>query len=382
MLMLLLVLTGCDEVIWSSKKSDRFIVAFDREAELSPILDELEAAGVRIIDRLDIISGISCYLNEEQMDLVRDMPSFRYVELDVELYMLEAAPPQPLLIRNYRMAPADESIDWGVKRIRAPEAWELSTGKDVRVGVIDTGIAADHPDLPGAVIGGFNAIDGGSYADDNNHGTYVASVLAARRNGVGMVGVAPDALLYSIKVMNSDGRGFISDIIEGCQWAIGEKIPVVNMSLGAEYNSIALREAIDEAAFQGMSVIAASGNEGDGQVLYPAGHDVAVCVGASNMDDRRMSWSNYGQALKENGALAPGEWILASDRFGELSRVSGTSIAAPHVTGIFALLLESGQIERESLREFIFQSASRSEDPDESSGHGIVDAKKALDLMQ
>lgn len=380
-LMILLLLTGCSEVIWSSKKSDRFIVTFDREVELSPILDELEAAGIRILDRLDIISGISCYLDEEQMMLVKAMPSFRYVELDFELYMLETEQPQPLFVRSYQMAPASESIDWGLKRINAPEAWESATGKNVRVGVIDTGIAADHPDLQGAVIGGFNAIDGGSYEDDNNHGTHVASVLAARRNGMGIVGVAPDALLYSIKVMNSEGRGYISDVIEGCQWAIAEKIPVVNMSLGSDYQSTALREAISEAASQGLSIIAAAGNDGNGQVLSPAREDVAICVGASDMDDQRAPWSNYGQALKENGALAPGDWILAADKDGGWRRVSGTSIAAPHVTGIFALLLETGRIERESLRRFVLQSASKSENPGEFSGHGIVNARKALDLV-
>jgi subtilisin family serine protease len=378
--MLLLILAGCEEVIWSSKKSDRFIVVFDRDAELSNILDELEASGIQVIDRLDIISGISCYLNEEQMEFVRAMPDFRYVELDVKLHMLKDPPPQILLV-NYQMAPAADTTDWGIKRIRAPEAWEVSTGKNVVVGVVDTGINAAIPDLQGAVMGGFNAIDGSSYSDNNNHGTYVASVIAARRNGVGIVGVAPDAMLYSIKVMDSSGSGFISDIIEGCQWAIGERIPVVNMSLGSDYQSNALREAMSEAAAQGLSVIAASGNDGDGQVLYPAAYDVAICVGASDENDERVSWSNYGQALKENGVLAPGNWILATDRSGELVRVSGTSIATPHVTGIFALLLEKGQIERDSLRRLVLQSASRSENPNNISGHGIVDARKALDLL-
>jgi subtilisin family serine protease len=388
-LVIVFILAGCSEVILSPGRSYRFIVTFDQETELPPILDELEAEGVQILDRLDIISGISCYLNEEQMELIQALPSVRYIEPDLELYMLEAEPPEPLFVRDHNMAPASENIDWGVRRISAPEAWEGATGKDVRVGVIDTGIATAHPDVRGAVVGGFNAVDGGSYEDDNNHGTYVASVLAARRNGVGIVGVAPDALLYAIKVLNSGGRGYISDVIEGCQWALKEGLPVVNMSLGSGYKSTAMREAMAIAASRGMSAIAAAGNEGERGIFFPARNDVAICVGASGMDDQRVSWSNYGPALKGNGVLAPGDWILAAGKDGGWRKVSGTSIAAPHVTGIIALLLEMKRAggtgipasERESLRRSVFESASQFENPDEFRGHGIVNAKKALDVM-
>ena len=356
-------------------------MAFDRDAELSPILDELEAEGIQILDRLDIISGISCELNEEQMELILSLPSVRYIEPDFKLFMLESEPPLPLFAVDYYMAPADEDIDWGVKRISAPEAWETATGRDVRVGVIDTGISTSHLDLQGAVIGGFNAIDGGSYEDDNNHGTYVASVLAGRRNGLGLVGVAPDALLYAIKALGSDGQGYISDVIEGCQWALKEGLPAVNMSLGSRHESIAMQEAMAVATSQGMITIAAAGNEGERGLFSPARDDVTICVGASNVEDKRAPWSNYGQALKEKGVLAPGDWILAAERNGGWRRVSGTSIATPHVTGVIALLLEANQVDYDSLRAFVFEGASQPQSPDDFSGHGIVNARKTLDLM-
>ena len=376
-----IIFAGCSEVIYWSEVTGRFIVMFDPEAKFSPILDELKAEGIRIIDTLHIISGISCELNKEQTEYVLAMPSFRHVELDVELFMLEASPPRPLLTRDYQMAPAGENIDWGVKRISGPEAWETATGRDVTVGIIDTGIATSHPDLQGAVIGGYNAIDGGSYEDDNDHGTYVASVIAARENGVGIVGVAPDAMLYAIKVMGSDGRGYISNVIEGCQWALNMGLPVVNMSLGSSHESVALQEAMSAVASQGMSTIVATGNEGERGVYYPARNDVAICVGASGADGQRREWSNYGPALKENGVLAPGDWILAAEKNGGWRRVSGTSIATPHVTGIIALLLEKNQFGREFLRKFVFQGASQYEKPDEFSGHGAVNARNALDIV-
>jgi subtilisin len=379
--MIACVFLGCSDTIYWSESSGRFMVMFDREAELPPILDRLKAKGIRILDRLDIISGISCHLNKEQMEFVQMIPSVRYIELDLELFMLETDPPAPLIVMDYQMAPADESVDWGVRRINAPEAWETATGRGVRVGIVDTGIATAHPDLRGAVIGGFNAIDNGSYEDDNDHGTYVASVVAARRNGVGIVGVAPDALLYAIKVMGDDGRGYISDVIEGCQWAIEEGLSVVNMSLGSTYGSVALREAMSALTSQGVSTIVAAGNEGERGVFFPARDDVAVCVGGSGMDDKRVSWSNYGSALKENGVLAPGDWIQAAKKDGGWRRVSGTSIAAPHVTGLIALMLEIERLDRDSLRRFVFEGASQFDDPDEFSGYGVINARRSLDIV-
>jgi subtilisin len=375
-LILLLMLPGCSEVILLPNRSYRFIVTFNRQMELLPILEQIDEAGIQVIDRLDIVQGISCYLNEEQMAFVRSLPSVRYIEPDLELFMLE-----PLLASSFQESPASETIDWGVRHIAAPEAWEIATGRGVRVGVIDTGIAIAHPDLQGAVVGGFNAINGGSYEDDNDHGTYVASVLAARRNGTGIVGVAPEALLYSIKALGADGRGYISDVIEGCQWALNQGIPVVNMSLGSDYDSIAIQEAIDAAASRGMSVVAAAGNDGQRGILSPAKNDVAICVGGSGMSDERVSWSNYGPELKKNGVLAPGDWVLAGTRNGKWRRVSGTSIATPHVTGIFALLMQLRQLERESLRRFVLEGASRTDNPDEFGGHGVVNARKTLEAM-
>ena len=379
-LLLLLVLGGCSTLI-ISRGSERFIVMFDPGAELSPVFDELRAAGVQILDRLDIISGISCYLTEEQMELVQALSAVRYIELDLKLFMLETQPPRPLFLRDCQMAPAREIVDWGVKRISAPEAWGTATGEGVRIGVIDTGIAVGHPDLQGAVVGGFNAVDGGSYADDNSHGTYVASVLAARKNGVGVIGVAPDAQLYAIKALGSDGSGYISDMIEGCQWALEEGIPVVNMSLGSTHRSTALQAAMSVAASQGMITVAAVGNDGERGVFFPAGNDVAICVAGSGMDDQRMPWSNYGSSLQENGVAAPGDWILAATKDGGWQRVSGTSIATPHVTGIVALLLEIESVGRESARKFVFEGASQFETPDEFRGHGVVNAEKTLDAM-
>jgi hypothetical protein len=138
---------------------------------------------------------------------------------------------------------------------------------------------------------------------------------------------------------------------------------------------------MDIVASQGMIVVAAAGNDGQRGIFYPARNRVAVCVGASDMDNQRKSWSNYGAAIREYGVLAPGDWILAASRDGKWKRVAGTSIATPHVTGVIALLLEANCDKRELVRRFVFEGASQFEAPDESSGHGVVNARRSLDLM-
>src|SRR5262249_48794038 len=140
----------------------------------------------------------------------------------------------------------------------------------VRVGVIDTGIDANHPDLHANVAGGYNAIDSGKpYFDDNGHGTHVSGTIAGARDGRGVVGVAPKAALYAIKVLNAEGSGYTSDIIKGIVWAANNHIQVVNMSLSAPMGSIFERLAMQYAAARGVTIVAAAGNSGGG-VEYPA----------------------------------------------------------------------------------------------------------------
>jgi subtilisin family serine protease len=376
---MIFTLIGCGDIVSVLNGSDRFIVAFDRKIELSYVIDGLKPRGIEVTKRLDIINGIACHLSDSEESFIRSLPFVRYIEPDDELYRLEEESPEHLFA--FSMVSENENIDWGVKRINAPDVWNIATGNGVKIGIIDTGIDTKHPDLIGAVAGGYDAVNGLSYEDDNDHGTYVASVISARRNGVGIVGVAPDAMLYAVKVMGSDGKGYISDVLDGCQWVIKEGLRVVNMSLGSNHQSKAIREAMDALTYNKVITVVATGNEGKLGVYSPAKDNVTICVGGSGMDNSRMSWSNYGMELKENGVLAPGDWIQVANKSGGWQRVAGTSIATPHVTGIVALLLEMGCNDPELIRKFVFSGASQSNNPNEFNGHGLVNAKKTLELM-
>jgi len=374
-------------IIFSSCKIDPFpdtertIIAFDAQTDY---LNALERLGVKVTRELGIISGVQANLTDDQRAALSDLPFVRYIERDVQVFALDMEVKSLKFTLTGEATPDDE-MDWGLEKIRANECWVNATGAGVRIGIIDTGIYADHPDLQGAVVDGYNAIDGGSWTDDNNHGTYVATVTAARRNNIGIIGVAPDASLYAIKVLSASGSGYSSDVCEGYEWAVNEGLDVVNLSLGSYSQSRAMAEAMERAGYAGVGTVAAAGNDGRSPVIYPARNPKAIVVGAAAMDGNVSSFSNYGPAMigtvnadgeiEGGGVIAPGEWVLAGNKLGEYQRVSGTSIATPYVTGLVALLIEMGWCER----KFIFGAASRAGKPDEYYGYGLIDAKQTIE---
>ncbi|MFI0452229.1 S8 family serine peptidase [Actinomadura sp. 6N118] len=254
------------------------------------------------------------------------------------------------------------SLDKSVPRIGAPAAWQAgSTGKGVTVGVLDTGIDAGHPDLADAVAASkdFTGNTKG-VQDGNGHGTHVASIITG--DGVAdrrFRGVAPDAKLAVGKVLGDDGSGSMSQVIAGMEWAAGQRLRVVNLSLGASLPSDGtdpVSTAVNTLTERtGTLFVVASGNAGaDGSVGVPGVADAALTVGAVDGDDNRAPFSSSGPR-RGDGAVkpditAPGVEIAAARAQGtELGepvgdhyvRASGTSMAAPHVAGAAALLAQA-----------------------------------------
>ncbi|MFN2345977.1 MAG: S8 family serine peptidase, partial [Dermatophilaceae bacterium] len=234
---------------------------------------------------------------------------------------------------------------------------------DVDVAVIDTGIDWEHPDLN--VVGGINCASGspfrascsGNGDDDHYHGTHVAGTIAAIDNGVGVVGVAPGARLHAVKVLNSQGSGYISWIIAGIDWvaARADIIEVANMSLGGSGYSDAQYKAIQGAVDKGVAFAVAAGNsDADASGFSPGGFDNVLSVSAladfdgkagglgghtcrEDVDDTLADFSNWGSAVD---IAAPGVCILSTYPIeqGEYGTISGTSMASPHAAGALALL--------------------------------------------
>ncbi len=238
-----------------------------------------------------------------------------------------------------RRPPPGQRVPWGVGFVRAPGAWARSRGQGVKVAVVDTGVDLRHPDLQGRLAGGYNALrPGRDPADDNGHGTHVAGTAAASDDAGGVVGVAPEAHLYAVKVLDAFGSGMLSDLVDGLHWCLGEGIQVVNMSLGSEHTNATFAEAIRRAHEGGLLLVAAAGNSGPGQdtVQYPARYPETVSVSAINAGGSMPDFASRGPRVD---ILAPGQDVLSDWPGGGLRTLSGTSMAAPHVSGAAALLL-------------------------------------------
>lgn len=234
---------------------------------------------------------------------------------------------------------SSQTVPWGVTRISAPSAWSLSRGANVKVAVLDTGIARSHPDLKDNLAGCVNFIQSWKTCeDDNGHGTHVSGIIAARDNTTGVVGVAPLAKLYSLKVLNRQGSGYLSDIIEALDWSVTNGIQVVNMSLGTTSDVQSFHDAVIRVSHAGISQVAAAGNSGPGAntVNYPGAYPEVIGVAATDSLDFVPSWSSRGPQVD---IAAPGVSIRSTYlKFG-YKELSGTSMASPHVAATAALRL-------------------------------------------
>jgi len=233
----------------------------------------------------------------------------------------------------------------GVELIQAPKIWNKTKGKGVTVAVLDTGCDSIHPDLQERIIGGRNFTDDDEsnpniFLDYNGHGTHVAGTIAAQQNDNGVVGVAPEASLLIVKVLNKKGSGQYEWIINGINYAIEQKADIISMSLGGPNDMPELHEAIKMAISNNILVVCAAGNEGDGddstdEFAFPGCYNEVICVGAINLE---RSSSDFTNSHNEIDLVAPGEKILSTYLKGKYATLSGTSMAAPHASGALALI--------------------------------------------
>lgn len=271
-------------------------------------------------------------------------------------------------------------LPWGIERIEAPRVWPQTMGKGVRVAVIDTGIAYDHPSLARNYRGGVNVLSPlFSPYDYNGHGTHVAGTIAARKNPTGIIGVAPRAHLYAVKAFNRKGTANLSDLLTAINWCIDNRMQVVNMSFGMDKMSDSLKHAVQKARERGIVMVAAAGNQGKkGKVDYPARYPETIAVTATEKDNQLASFSNTGTGVK---LAAPGDKITSSWNNGATRELSGTSMAVPHVTGTAALLLSLNPALSPADVEAILLGSRIRLSGFTNNGIGMVNAYRAVRLL-
>lgn len=262
---------------------------------------------------------------------LKDEDKIKYIEDDIILSISKhpktktpkatplATPTQPSQI-----------IPWGIDYMEVQQYWDSTNIDSVKVGIVDTGISLNHPDLVDNVKGGFNTINNNKSAnDDNGHGTFVAGIVAAANNEIGVVGMVPDVDLYAIKVLDSNGNGYLSDIIEGIEWAINNDMNFLNLSFGNGNNSESLHEIIIKAYDSGITMVAAAGNNYGRYSDYPAAYPEVMSIGAINKDGDVAVFS----ATTGVDIFAPGVEIYSTYKDGLYTNMDGTSFASPHVCG-------------------------------------------------
>jgi hypothetical protein len=325
-----------------------------------------------------IISTVACSLPPNAIDALKRNPKIEYIELDTQVHLIQG-----------------ERLPWGVDQIDAEIAHSNNKGTAVKVAIIDTGIDYNHPDLDANYQGGYDFVNIDEYPmDDNGHGTHCAGIVAAEDNEEGIIGVAPEVWLYAVKALDATGKGYVSDVIAGIQWAITNQMQIISMSLGSDTDVDALHDACDAAYIAGVLVVAAAGNDylrhGRAEfdtVDYPARYDSVIAVGATDNMDTKASGSSSGSALE---LAAPGVNIYSTYWDDTYATGSGTSMACPHVTGTAALVFTSlidvvydtdgdGVWDAAEVRQRLQDTADDlgSLGWDEWYGYGLVDANEA-----
>ena len=348
---------------------ERKIVIFNAavgEADQDKIIN---GAGGQKIKHLPLINATAVKLNPSAEKALKNQPGVLRIDPDIVVFA-QVKPVAP--------APPKQDVPWGVDRIDADKVWADNKGSGVKVAVIDTGIDLDHPDLAANIKGGVNTINPARSADDDNgHGTHVAGIIAGLNNTVGVVGVAPEASLYAVKVLSKSGSGLLSDVIEGLQWCVDNGIQVANMSLGTSTDVKSFHDAIAVASNH-MVLVAAAGNSGPGDntVEYPAKYEGVIAVSATSSNDVITTWSSRGPQVE---LAAPGAAIYSTYKGGKYATLSGTSMASPHVAGTVALIISSGVTDIGAIRAELQSTADNLGNSgwDYLYGYGLVDAEEA-----
>ncbi len=328
-----------------------------------------------INDRVYIVEGDRKILKElKRSPLSKDT---EYIEANYLYHALEV-PNDP-----------EYSRQWNFRNINVEKAWDETKGEDVTVAVIDTGVSK-VPDLKlTKFVSGYDFVnDKDDASDDNGHGTHVAGTVAqSTNNGYGVAGIAYKAQIMPLKVLAARGGGTIADIAEAIKFAADNGADVINMSLGGGGASNMMEEAIKYAHNKGVVIIAAAGNENRNSSSYPARYPDVISVSAIDAAGDKAPYSNFGAGvdISAPGGSEAGKIVqnTVNPRTGESVFVGfqGTSMAAPHVAGVAALIRATGVEDPNEVRDILKQSARKiQEDHLNHFGSGQLDAGAAVEL--
>ena len=313
---------------------------FDR-AGVQRTLGSVTGTGAKVVRVSGDPAAVSRRLNKSALVAYAE-PNF--------ILRATAVPNDPMFSQLYGLNNTGQTGGSSDADIDAPEGWDAAglgafpASGGTKIGIVDTGIDATHPELSGkvadcgAALGGM--VTSGACTDDNMHGTHVAGTIAAKaNNATGVAGVAFNSPLTICKALyTAAGTGLTSDVAACIVWAHQRGAKVISMSLGGG-ESTTLKNAVatawENGSATGSVLVAAAGNDGDGTLNYPAAYPEVVSVAATDQNDARASFSNANADVE---VAAPGVDVLSTIPGGQYAQLSGTSMATPHVSGVTGVL--------------------------------------------
>ena len=343
------------------------------------LVDESFADGLTCISADD---GLYRAENKEQLEEIPG-EALGYCEPDYKLSMLEDTSVNDTLYVN--------GAQWNLENMNVPAAWAKGQfGDGVTVAVIDSGLygAADgesHEDIdPAKVVSPYNAISGGTnVSDDHGHGTFVAGMIIANiNNSAGIAGIMPNVKLMPIKVSTKDRDASISDVIKAIEYAVDNGADIINMSLGTNDFSEALKTACDNAVEKGVIIVAAAGNDGSSKPCYPAAYDSVIGVGSLTSDNLLAATSQYGESVY---VTAPGAGVVSTYNVSNgYKRSSGTSFASPEAAALAAMAKSiDGTMNQDSFKKLLQDTCTDLGETGHDSlyGYGMLNFEKAANAL-
>lgn len=312
-------------------------------------------------------------------------PQHMIAALTTDPSVVFAEPDSP---RHAMLKPDDPNLShqWALEKIQAFDAWDITTGSNIVIAVVDTGVSSTHPDLEAKLLPGYNAmLDNSKSEDDHGHGTAIAGLIAAESdNHEGIAGVCWGCYILPVKVLDEHGAGKDSDLARGIRWATDQGANIINLSLGGAENSHALRDAIEYAFRNGVLIIASSGNDHrlGNFTNYPAAYPQVVAVGATTNSDKITGFSNTGDYID---LVAPGVGLWTTTIDGDYGPPNGTSFSSPFVAGVAGLILSlRPELGSYDVRCILSASTDDQGEPgkDPSYGWGRLNALRAVQLAQ
>lgn len=312
----------------SSMVKGKILVQYDTSENLEEILSKMNLLGFSDVEAGDdgiLVLDVPPGSEIDSAVLIESLAGIQSAAPMLEATALDIIPNDP----EFANQPYLTMID-------AAGGWDYTTGSgNVIIAVIDTGVNYTNLDLSGRLVGGYDFVNNDyDPFDDNGHGTHVAGIIAATgNNGNGIAGLDWQAKIMPIKVLDASGSGSDLNVYYGILYAVDNGASIINLSLALDSYSALVAAAVDYANSRGVTVVAASGNT-NSTVNYPAALPQVIAVGAVDNSENRAFYSNYGSALD---VVAPGNNVLSTEGSG-LNYRTGTSMAAPQVTGLASLL--------------------------------------------